>query len=429
MKVLIIGSGGREHALGWKLKQSPQVKKIYFAPGNGGTEKIGENIKIAAEDIKKLLKFALTNEIDLTVVGPEAPLALGIVDVFLKKNLLIFGPTKKAALLESNKAWANKFMKKYHIPHPQSFIFSEYDKAVSFLKTYSGLVVVKASGLALGKGVVIPKNKKEAIEAVKKIMVKREFGEAGNKTVIQEKLDGQEISILAFTDGKTIIPLLAAQDHKRIFDQDKGPNTGGMGAYAPVPLVTKKLINEINTTILKPTILGMKKEGAPYKGVLYAGLMITKNGPKVLEYNCRFGDPEVQPLLMLLRNDLLPLILACVKGRLSKQKIAFKRGSSICVVLASKGYPGHYQKGKTIDGLNIKQNHDLQIFHAGTIQNNNQTLTSSGRVLGVTGYGKNLKEAIKKVYKIIGKNGVNFEGMQYRKDIAQKALLINSIND
>ncbi len=423
MKILIIGSGGREHALGWKLKQSPQVKKIYFAPGNGGTEELGENINLSPENIKKLLEFALKNKIDLTVVGPEVPLALGIVDLFNKKNLAIFGPTKKAALLESDKAWATGFMKKYSIPHPQSFVFRDFNKAVNFLKTYSNPLVIKASGLAQGKGVIIPHNKKDVIAAVKKIMIEGEFGEAGKKIVFQEKLEGQEISVIALSDGKNIIPLLAAQDHKRIFDQDKGPNTGGMGAYAPVPIATKKLIDEINNTILKSTILGMRKEGAPYKGILYAGLMITKNGPKVLEYNCRFGDPEAQPLMMLLKNNLLSLFLACVKGKLIKQKITFRRGSSICVILASAGYPGHYQKGKIINGLNIKYFNHLQIFHAGTIKNNQQIITSGGRVLGITSYGKNLKEAIKKAYRIIGKNKINFEGMIYRKDIGQKAFI------
>lgn len=426
MKILIIGSGGREHALGWKLAQSagrrPKVKKIYFAPGNAGTNQIGENINIDCEDIDKLLNFALKNKIDLTVVGPEAPLALGIVDLFEKNNLKIFGPTKKAAQLESSKAWAIKFMEKYNIPHPRSFIFEDAKKAINFLESYQGEVVVKADGLAQGKGVLVPKDKKEAKEAVKKNMIEKEFGEAGNKIVIQEKLVGQEVSITAFADGKTVTLMLPAQDHKRVFDNDKGLNTGGMGAYAPVPFVSKKLLKQIEKNILQKTIDGMRKEGVPYKGVLYAGLMINKNEPKVLEFNVRFGDPEAQPIMVLMKSDLLPILFSCLRGNLKKQRVTFRRGSAVCVVLASAGYPGKYKKGEIIYGLDKIGNSHSQIFHAGTATKNGQIITNGGRVLGVTAYGQNIKKAIKRVYEIIGKKVVYFKNMHYRKDIGEKSM-------
>jgi len=422
MNVLIIGSGGREHALGWKIKQSKHVNNIYFAPGNAGTEEIGENINIEADDILKLLKFAKKNKINLTVVGPEIPLALGIVDQFQKNGLQIFGPTKKASQLESSKAFASSFLEKYKIPHPVSLTFFQAKKALDFVKksTWSSFVV-KADGLAAGKGVIVCHSKKQAIKAIKEIMIKKEFGEAGKKIIIQEFLIGQELSVLAISDGKTIIPLLPAQDHKPVFDGDHGPNTGGMGAYSPVPLVKKKLMEKIIKTILQPTIIGMKKEGSSYGGVLYAGLMLTKNGPKVLEFNCRFGDPETQPILMLLQTDLVEIILNCLRGNLKKQKIRFNKDFCVCVVLTSRGYPGHYSKGEVISGLNLK-NKGVQIFHAGTKKINNKIVTHGGRVLAVTALGKTIPIAIKKAYNLIGKEGVRFNKMHYRKDIGQKAI-------
>lgn len=424
MNILIVGSGGREHALGWKLKQSPQVGKIYFAPGNGGTHQLGENINIKAFEIEKLLQFCVKNKVDLTIVGPEDPLALGIVDLFEKKGLQIFGPSKKAARLESSKAWSAEFMKKYNIPQPAFYTFSNYEDACSFINTHDvSRFVIKASGLALGKGVILPQTKKEALETIKKIMIDKEFGQAGDEVVIQEKISGPEISVMSISDGKTVIPLLPAQDHKRIFDNDKGPNTGGMGAYAPVPLVTKKLMKEIQKTILQPTIDGMRKEKCPFKGILYAGLMITKNGPKVLEYNVRFGDPEVQPLITLLKSDLFPLFSSCINEKLKKTKIFFNKSASICVVLASKGYPGKYNKGERIFGLEKKYNSHTYVFHAGTTVYNHEVVTNGGRVLGVTAWGKDIREAIKTAYSAIGKKGVYFKGMQYRKDIGRKAII------
>lgn len=418
--VLIIGSGGREHALGWKLKQSSQVDKIYFAPGNAGTQEIGENINIKTTEINKLLYFAQKNKIDLTLVGPEDPLAAGIVDLFEKNNLLIFGPSKLATRLESDKAWAIDFMKKYHIPHPASYRFNNYKDACSFFESHKAKdYVIKASGLALGKGVILPNLKSEALNAIKRMMIDKEFADAGDEVVIQERISGPEISLMAFSDGKTIVPLLSVQDHKRIFDNDRGPNTGGMGAYAPVPLMSKKLLNRIIKTILYPTIEGMIKEKCPYKGILYVGLMITNKCPMVLEYNARFGDPETQPLMMLLKSDLLSILLSCVKGDLDKKQVVFDKKVAVCVVLASKGYPGKYEKGEIIHGLKTIDKKNIIIFHAGTVVEDKRVLTSGGRVLGVSVYEKDMKRALQKTYAVIGNKGVHFQGMQYRKDIGR----------
>lgn len=422
-KILIIGSGGREHALGWKLKQSPKVKELYFAPGNGGTQNLGKNIKIAADDIKNLLKFAKSNDIDLTVVGPERPLVLGIVDIFQKHGLKIFGPTKKSARLEGSKAWAAQFLERHRIPAPRFKIFSEPDKAINFVKSCPWPnMVIKADGLALGKGVLIPQNKKEAIDAVKNIMVEKKFGVAGKKIVMQEKLEGQEISMIGFCDGKTILPLLPTQDHKRINDGDKGPNTGGIGAYAPVPLVTKKLRQSIYDDILIPTINGMKKEKNPFCGVLYAGLMLTKNGPKVLEFNVRLGDPETQPQLLLLKSDLVKIMEACITENLAKEKILFHHGFAACIILTAKGYPQNYEKGKKIYGLETIKDKNIQVFQAGTKEKNGQVETCGGRVLGVAVRGFDLKTALKKAYSAIGEGKIHFSGMHFRKDIGKRAL-------
>lgn len=421
--ILIIGSGGREHALGWKLKQSPQVAKIYFAPGNGGTQAVGENIDIKATEIDKLLHFALKNKIDLTFVGPEDPLAAGIVDLFEKNELLVFGPSKSATRLEFDKAWAVNFMKRNKIPHPSSYRFNNSHKAYSFFEFHkAGDFVIKANGLALGKGVILPQSKSEARDAIKRIMIDKEFGDAGNEIIIQERISGPEVSLMAFSDGSTVVPLLSVQDHKRIYDNDKGPNTGGMGAYAPVPLMTKKLINKIEKTILQSTIKGMQKEKCPYKGILYAGLMITKQGPMVLEYNARFGDPETQPLMMLLESDLYPILLSCIKGNLNNKQVVFRKGVSVCVVLASKGYPGKYEKGEIIHGLKTVDKKDAIIFHAGTIYKNGQLVTNGGRVLGVTTKGETLSQAINKAYSTIENKRVYFKGGLYRKDIGVKGL-------
>lgn len=420
MKVLIVGSGGREHALAWKLGQSRKISQIFIAPGNAGTVQIGKNINIAAENVQSLLSFAQKEKIDLTVVGPEAPLALGIVDLFKKKNLLIFGPLKKAAQIEASKVFAKRFMKKFKIPTADFKAFSDYQKTKKYLKTCQFPQVLKADGLTAGKGVFVCKTLNEALKVLKEIMVEKKFGLAGNKLVIEECLLGQEVSVIGFTDGQTILPLLVAQDHKPIFDGDKGPNTGGMGAYAPTPLVDQKMMDQIINQILKPAVLGMKKIGRPYQGILYAGLMLTKQGPEVLEFNCRFGDPETQPQLMLLKSDLIDLILACIEGKLKNKKISWYPGYSVCVVLASKGYPDKYQKGYKIRGLPQRSLLTTQIFHASTKLVQNKIVTNGGRVLGVTSRAPTLKQAIEKAYLQVEK--INFKNKYYRTDIGAKAL-------
>lgn len=419
--ILIVGSGGREHALGWKLKQSPKVGTIYFAPGNGGTANIGTNLPIKANDVLALTKFAIKQKIRLTIVGPEAPLVAGIVDYFRQKNLAIFGPTKKAAKLESSKSWALQFMKRHHLPHPEFKVFGDTKLAKKFIQDSQwSEFVIKADGLALGKGVLIANSKKEALQAIEEMTG---FGEAGKTFIIQEKLQGYEVSVVAFTDGKIIVPLLPAQDHKRIFDGDRGPNTGGMGAYAPVPTVDKKLTTLIQKNILQPFLQGIIKDKLDYRGVIYPGLMITKDGPKVLEFNVRFGDPETQPQMMLLQSDLFEIVNACIRGKLRNNHVQFKKGAAACVVLAAEGYPGSYKKGEIIHGLDTKQNKNIQIFHACTTVDKGRITSSGGRVLGVTGYGTNIKQALKTTYAAIGKQGVYFSQMQYRRDIGQKALI------
>lgn len=422
MKVLIVGGGGREHALGWRISQSPQVEKLYFAPGNAGTSLVGENIDIGVGEIEKLKNFALKNKIDLTVVGPEASLKEGIVDEFSKTGLRIFGPSKNAAKLETDKAWAIKFMQRHNILHPESIIFNNPKDAFEFAKNSKWKkYVIKASGLAAGKGVILPNSLKEAKDAIKRIMVKKEFDE-GKKIIFQERLSGKEVSLLALTDGKTVIPMISAQDHKRVFDNDKGPNTGGMGAFAPTPTMNDKLLKTVLEKILKPTVKGMKKEGNSYQGVLYAGLMITKNGPKVLEFNCRFGDPETQPLMMLISSDFFITLKACTEGKLKKDLVIFRKGCSLCVVLSSKGYPGEYEKGKIIYGLD-KIPRDIQVFQAGTKIKNGHVVTNGGRVLGIIVYAKTIEKAREKVYSVINGKQIHFIGMHYRKDIG------TSIND
>ncbi len=421
--VLIIGSGGREHALGWKFSQSPQVEKVYFAPGNGGTDSVGENVAIDATNIDGLMKFAKDKNIDLTFVGPEAPLVSGIVDVFEKEELKIFGPNKKGALLEGSKAFAADFMQKHTIPHPISETFTDPDAAKKKIQRLTATKsVIKASGLAAGKGVILPQNDKEAFKTIDDIMINKVFGEAGSTAIIQERLSGPEVSIIAFTDGETVVPLVPSQDHKRIFDNDKGPNTGGMGAYAPAPFVTQEQLEDIKKNILERTVRGLAQDGIIFKGILYAGLMMTTDGPKVLEYNVRFGDPETQPLMMLLDCDLYELSMACIEGTLKTEMGKTRAGTSVCVVLAAKGYPGSYEKEFEIYGLNSIKDQHIQIFHAGTAKKNSVIITSGGRVLGVTAYGQDIKTARNKAYSAIGINGVHFDGMQYRKDIGYQAL-------
>lgn len=421
--ILIIGSGGREHALGWKLKQSPQVSKIYFVPGNAGTRNIGENVDIGVEEIEKLVKFAKKNEIDLTVVGPEAPLVLGITDRFHKENLAIIGPSQKASRIESSKIFAKKLMSKYHIPTAEFAVFDNYKKAHKYLETASYPLVIKADGLCTGKGVGVFSGKKEAILFLKQLMVEKIFGNAGEKIIVEECLFGQEVSFMVLTDGKHFVSFLPSQDHKRLLDHDRGPNTGGMGAYAPVPVAGQKLIAEIEKKIVAPTISAMSKENSLYQGILYPGLILTKEGPKVLEFNCRFGDPETQPLMALLKTDLFQALMSIVENKVHKQKLSFKNGYSVCVVIASGGYPGHYKKGEVVYGLDKINDKNIQVFHAGTAVQNHEVVTNGGRVLGVTAWGKDIRTAIQKAYSIIGKKDVYFKGMQYRKDIGKKAII------
>jgi len=421
MKVLVVGGGGREHALVWKINQSPKVSKIYCAPGNAGISKQAILVPIKANDVKGLLDFALREEIDLTVVGPEEPLTQGIVDLFESRGLTIFGSNKKAAEIEGSKAFAKEMMKKYNIPTASYEVFSSRDEAINYVRQQGAPIVVKADGLAAGKGVRICKTIEEAIQAINQIMVEKVFGEAGNRVVVEEYLIGEEASYIAFTDGKTILPLASSQDHKPVFDEDQGPNTGGMGAYSPAPVVTEEVNQKIMEEILKPIIEGMGKEGRPYKGVLYAGLMIHRGQPKVLEFNARFGDPETQPVLVRMKNDMVPILEACIHGTLSQYKIDWDNRASLCVVMASKGYPGDYEKGKRIEGLEeVSRMKDIFVFHAGTAINEGKVITNGGRVLGVTGLGKDIPHAIEYTYQAVRK--ISWEGVHYRTDIGKKAL-------
>lgn len=422
MKILVVGSGGREHALVWKISQSKKVKKIYCAPGNAGTAGLAENIEIKADDIAGLLKFAKEKKIDLTIVGPEIPLVAGIVDQFEKAGLKVFGPNKAAAQIEGSKVWSKQFMAKYDIPTAQSGIFANLKEANDYIEQMGAPIVVKADGLAAGKGVIVAKTKKEALDAVKAIMADKQFGEAGNQVVIEECLVGEEASIIALTDGTTIIPLASSQDHKRVNDNDEGLNTGGMGAYSPAPIVTETLMEEINRTVLEPFVNGMKQEGITYKGVIYAGVMVTKKGPLVLEFNARFGDPETQPIMMRLKSDILELFEKVVSCKLSVvRKLEWDERVAVCVVLAAGGYPGKYEKGIEIKGLeNIAQLPQAYVFHAGTTRKGTEVVTAGGRVLGVTALGDTIKFAISNAYQAV--DLIKFKKMHVRKDIGKKAL-------
>jgi phosphoribosylamine---glycine ligase len=421
MNILVIGSGGREHALVWKLKQSKKVDKLFCAPGNGGIANIAKCINIKADNVKSLIEFAQRNKIDLTVVGPEQPLAIGIVDEFRRKRLNIFGPEKKAAQLESSKIFAKEFMKKYHIPTAPFCTFQTSAEAIGFCKTVEYPVVIKADGLAAGKGVVIAKNLKEASSAIELMMVKKSFGKSGERLVIESFLKGQEVSLMAITDGKTIVPLLPSQDHKQAFDGDRGPNTGGMGAYSPVDFVTPELMEDILEHILKPTINGLRQEEIPYSGIIYAGIILTDFGPRVLEYNCRFGDPETQAVLPLLKSDLAEILFAVADKKLvNAPKIEWKKGASACVIMASRGYPGSYKTGVPITGLESIKDNNCVVFHSGTRRENNRLLTNGGRVLAVAGTDNDLKGSLDRVYNIIKR--IRFEGAMFRKDIGFRIL-------
>ena len=426
MNVLVIGSGGREHALAWKILQSASVDKIYAAPGNAGISELAECVDIKADDISGLLKFAKEKKVGLTVVGPEAALVGGIVDEFEKANLKIFGPTKAAAQLEGSKVFAKEFMAKHNIPTARFKVLSDSEEAKKYIQTLNvAPVVIKADGLAAGKGVIVAKTIQEALDAVESIMIKKIFGDAGNKIIIEECLEGQEVSILAISDGEDFVILEPSQDYKCIFDDDKGPNTGGMGAYSPTSVISEEASYEIKNSIIKRAITGMLVDENKFKGVLYAGLMITKDGPKLLEFNVRFGDPETQAIFPRLTSDLVEVMLKSIEGELKEVELSWDERKCVCVVLASGGYPNSYEKGKVISGLeNIKSEEGIFVFHAGTSFNNpnekKQIVTSGGRVLGVTALGSDIKETIVRVYENIKK--ITFEGMYFRKDIAQRAV-------
>ncbi len=423
MKTLIIGGGGREDALAWKLSKSPLVTKIYTAPGNAGTRRYGENVAITPDDIESLKNFALHNAIDLTVVGPELPLTMGIVDDFRAAGLTIFGPTKKAAAIEGSKAFCKEMLEAASIPTAEYETFTKTEEALHYLNRAALPLVVKADGLAAGKGVIICHSLKEAQEAVIHIMGEKAFGEAGEKIIIEEFLEGEEASFLAITDGEGVAALAPAQDHKAIFDGDKGPNTGGMGAYSPAPIITPELEKKILASIIRPLIKAMKDFGVRYSGVLYAGLMISESGElKVLEFNCRFGDPECQPILMRLEDDLFEILQSAAIGKLGDRELKWSSKCSLCVVMASAGYPGAYKKGLPISGLeDVRDIKDVIVFHAGTRGGGSEpVLTAGGRVLGVTGLGQDIQEARKKTYEAVEK--ISFSGAYYRRDIAMKAL-------
>ena len=424
MKVLIIGSGGREHALTWKILQSKKVLKIYCAPGNPGTALLAKNINISICDIKSLLKFVQEEKIDLTIVGPEAPLILGIVDLFEKNNLAIIGPSKRAAQIEGSKVFAKKIMLWNNIPTAKFVCFDDYKSASKYLKTQKYPLVIKAEGQCLGKGVSVCQDDKSAQKFVKDIFINKIFKDEGKRIVIEEYLTGQEISFMVATDGINFASLIPSQDHKGAYDGDKGPNTGGMGAYAPVPFVDSDMVRRIEDEIVKPTLRSLAKHGNLYKGILYPGLILTKDGPKVLEYNCRFGDPETQAVLSLLETDIIDVFEAINNQQVKRLKLRWFKSSAVNVVLAAKGYPKEYEKGKVIKGTDkYKGKKDVFIFHAGTKIQNKKLLSCGGRVIGVTARGKNLKEAIDKAYKNIGKKGIHFPGMHYRKDIGKKGLI------
>ena len=414
MKLLLIGSGGREHAMAWKLAQSERVEHIYVAPGNGGIATAAKCSNILEENY---LQFAQDNNIDLTVVGPEIPLAEGIVDEFQAVGLKIWGPSKAAAQLEASKAFSKDFMQRHNVPTAVFESFDNYDAALAYLEKRDDKVVLKASGLAAGKGVILPETKEEAKAALKELMLDKVFASAGETVVIEERLEGPELSIFAFSDGQNIQLMPACQDHKRALDGDEGLNTGGMGAYAPAPLATQDIIDEVRDTIILPTINGMKAEGTPYVGVLYTGVMLTKNGVKTIEFNCRFGDPETEVLMPLLDSDLLDILLASVEGTLDKQTIVWKDEAAVTVVLASGGYPQAYEKGKSIKGL---ENTSNLVFHAGTTLEDGNYKTSGGRVLNVIGMGNTIDEAVDNAYQ--GLKTIDFDAMHYRTDIAFQAL-------
>jgi len=426
MKILLIGSGGREHAIAWILQESPRLEQLYVAPGNAGMEIGAKAVDIAADDIKGLLDFAKSNAIDLTIVRPEAPLVAGIVDEFQKEGLRIFGPSEAAAQLEGSKVFSKEAMKRFGVPTADFKVFDNPEDAKTHTPNIQYPVVIKADGLAAGKGVIIAKNKEEAVDAIKLIMEDKKFGAAGDKIIIEDCLVGEEASIIVVSDGEHVIPMASSQDHKAIYDGDEGPNTGGMGAYSPAPVVTEAIQKECMEKVVYPMIKGMASEGNKFVGVLYAGIMVTKEGPKVLEFNVRFGDPETQAILPRLKSDLVDIIEATIDGKLNEISIEWNPKACVCVVLASGGYPGEYEKGKEIQGLaKAAMMHEVFLFHAGTKRyrvgdQRLNVITSGGRVLGVSALGEDIKAAIDRAYQAVER--VSFNGMYYRKDIGAKAL-------
>jgi len=421
MKILVVGGGGREHTLVWKISQSPLVDKIYCAPGNPGIAELAECVHVGADEITALCEFAQAEKIDLTVVGPEVPLTMGIVDTFQAAGLEVFGPDKAAAQIEGSKGFSKDLMARYNIPTAAYQSFTDHAQAVAYIRKQGAPIVVKADGLAAGKGVIVAMTEEQAIAAVDDIMLDQVFGDAGASVVIEEFMDGEEASFFAFTDGKNILPLASSQDHKRVNDNDEGPNTGGMGAYSPAPVVTDELHQVIVDTIVKPTVDGMAKDGCPYSGILYVGLMIKDGQPRVVEYNARFGDPEAQPLLMRMRSDIVPVLQACARGKLEQDSIEWHDKAAVCVVMASGGYPAAYEKGLPISGLDdAAKIDDLMVFHAGTALKDGDIVNQGGRVLGVTGLGNSVREAIDKAY--VGVKVIHWENVHYRNDIGARAL-------
>lgn len=418
MKVLIIGGGGREHAIAWKIKQSPKVSKLYCAPGNGGISEIAECVNIGVQEFDKLTSFAKENEIDLTIIGPDDPLVAGIVDAFEKEGLRVFGPRENAAILEGSKSFSKDLMKKYNIPTAAYEVFADSDEALKYLDSSSYPIVLKADGLALGKGVLICNTKEDAMEGVRSIMLDKQFGSAGNTLVVEEFMVGREVSVLSFVDGKTIKTMTSAQDHKRALDNDEGLNTGGMGTFSPSPFYTKEVEEFCEKYIYQPTVDAMANEGRIFKGIIFFGLMLTKDGPKVLEYNARFGDPEAQVVLPRMKNDLVEVMEACIDGTLENIQLAFEEKAAVCVVLASEGYPLAYEKGVRITGLDVFKNEsDIHAFHAGTVNKDGVIVTSGGRVIGVTAKGDTLKEARKNAYEAV--EYIKFNTKYYRNDIGK----------
>ena len=421
MRILIVGGGGREHAIAWKIAQSPLATKLYCAPGNAGTEGLAEPVPIGAEDLDGLLAFARDNEIDLTVAGPEAPLALGLADRFEEAGLPVFGPRRDGAQLESSKSFTKDLLARKGVPTAGYETFTDAAAAREYIRKAGGPLVVKADGLAAGKGVLICQTVAEAEAAVDRVMVRRDFGTAGDQVVIEECLTGEEASFIAFTDGKTVLPLATSQDHKRIYDGDQGLNTGGMGAYSPAPIIDEAMHARVVGEVFAPVVEGLKEAGIDFRGVLYAGLMIQGGVPYVLEFNVRLGDPEAQPLLMRLKSDIVPVLTACAEGKLAGHTLEWDDRPAVCVVMASGGYPGKYEKGIEIAGLDdAGAMEDTMVFHAGTKRRDGRVLTAGGRVLGVTALGDDIRQAIDRAYEACGRIG--WRGVHYRRDIGYRAL-------